>query len=112
MNTTDIGNTGEQLAAEELARQGYEIIERNWKTKWSEVDIIAKNHNIIYFIEVKFCQSSRQGDGFDYITDQKLHHMQRAAELWVSVHNWQGEYQLMGVSVLGESKKIDIREIE
>jgi len=41
MQTTKIGNLGEQLAAEELSRQGYKIIERNWKNKLAEIDIIA-----------------------------------------------------------------------
>ena len=111
MKTTDIGNTGEQLASEELVRLGYEILERNWKTKWSEIDIVARKNEVVYFIEVKYRASSRQGDGFDYITDQKLTHMTRAAELWVSVHNWNGGYELLGASVDGASNNVEIREI-
>lgn len=111
MQTTDIGNIGEQLATEELIRLGYEILERNWKTKWAEVDIVARKNGIIYFVEVKYRASSEQGDGFDYITDQKLHHMTRAAELWVGIHDWAGEYQLLAAAVDGESGETDIREI-
>lgn len=110
MQTTDIGNKGEQLATEELIRLGYEIIERNWKTKWAEIDIVARKNNVIYFVEVKYRTSARQGDGLDYITDQKLHHMTRAAELWVSMNNWNGQFELIAISVLGNGK-IDIIEI-
>jgi len=111
MRTTQIGNKGEQLAAEALARLGYEIIDRNWKTKFAEIDIVALKGNVVHFVEVKYRATSRQGDGLDYITDQKLHHMQRAAELWVAVHNWNGEYVLLAVAVSGQSEEIDIREI-
>lgn len=111
MQTTQIGNRGEQLAAEALVRQGYEIIDRNWKTRWAEIDIIAKKHDVLYFIEVKFRQSSRNGDGFDYITDKKLLHMHRAAELWVVSRDWQGEYVLLAAAVSGQGDTVEIREI-
>lgn len=111
MNTTDVGSHGEQLVAEELTRLGYEVLERNWKTKWAEIDIVARHQGIMYFIEVKYRATENQGDGFDYITSKKLQHMTRASELWVNIHNWTGEYQLLGVSVTGSSNKIDIREI-
>lgn len=111
MQTTDIGNRGEQLAAEELIRQGYEIMARNWKTKWAEIDITARKHDTVYFVEVKYRQTNQQGDGFDYITDQKLHQMRRAAELWVSMNSWNGEYELLGASVIGDTNEVDIREV-
>lgn len=111
MHTTTIGNRGEEIAADLLSHQGYKLLERNWKTKWAEVDIIAKKDKIIYFVEVKYRSSARQGDGLDYITDKKLHHMIRAAELWVVMHKWDGEYQLIGASVDGITKLVDLREI-
>jgi len=111
MQTTRIGSIGEQLAAEALIRMGYEILERNWKTKWSEVDIVARRKDVMYFVEVKYRATANQGDGFDYITDQKLMHMQRAAELWVSMYNWNGEYELLAASVAGDGNDVDIREI-
>jgi putative endonuclease len=111
MHTTDIGNRGEQQAAEALLRAGYEILERNWKTKYAEIDIVARKQGVVYFVEVKFRASDRQGDGFDYITPQKLKHMQRAAALWVAVHNWQGEYELLAVSVSGDTEVVEVREL-
>jgi putative endonuclease len=111
MKTTDIGNRGELLVSEELTRLGYEVIERNWKNRWAEIDIVARKNDIIYFVEVKYRSSSNQGDGLDYITDQKLHHMMRAAELWVGMGNWKGEYQLLAASVDSETKDVDLREV-
>lgn len=109
MSTYDIGSMGEQRAAEELVRLGYKIIERNWKTKWAEIDIVASKQNILYFVEVKYRKNSLQGDGFDYITDKKISKMTRAAELWVVQHNEEGQYELLCVSVGGESGDVDVR---
>jgi len=47
------GNLGEDLACRFLVKHGYDIIERNYLKKCGEIDIIAKNDNIIHFIEVK-----------------------------------------------------------
>ena len=101
MQTTVIGSKGEQIATEELIRLGYRIIDRNWKTKLCEIDIIAMREGVLYFVEVKYRGTSQQGDGFDYITDAKLKHMYRAAELWVLRHRWAGEYILLAASVSG-----------
>ena len=111
MHTTGIGNNGETIAVEALLELGYNIIERNWKTKWAEVDIIAQKNKILFFIEVKYRQNKLQGDGLDYITDKKLQHMMRAAELWVLKHDWQNEYQLLAVAVSGIGNEVTIREI-
>ena len=110
MQTTQIGSRGEQLAAEALSRLGYEVLEKNWKTKWAEIDLVARKQGIMYFVEVKYRATALQGDGLDYITRKKLLQMQRAAELWVGMHNWTGEYQLLAVAV-GSSGEADIREI-
>ena len=111
LNPTDIGQAGEQLATEHLVRHGYEIVDRNWKTKLCEVDIIALKEGVLFFVEVKYRATASQGDGFDYITEKKLWHMQRAAELWVLKNEWPASYQLLAVSVVGDDGQIDIIEI-
>lgn len=81
--TTSIGHQAEQAVVEHLQRNGYEIIEQNWKTKWCEVDIIASRKNVMYFVEVKYRRSTRQGGGIAAITPGKLRQMRFAAELWL-----------------------------
>lgn len=111
MNSVMTGSQAEQAVAEELSRQDYEIIELNWRTKFAEIDLVAKKDKAVFFVEVKYRHSSAAGDGFDYITAKKLRHMQRAAEAWVLAHDWQGEYQLLAVAVSDNYQQIDIREI-
>lgn len=112
-NTTRIGNRAEQAVSEELSRQGYKIIELNWKTAYAEIDIVARKDTTMYFVEVKYRGSTQAGDGFDYITPRKLQHMSRAAELWVQQHDYPGSYQLLAAAVLGRSDGylLDIREL-
>ncbi|MGZ4219172.1 MAG: YraN family protein [Solirubrobacteraceae bacterium] len=47
-----LGQLGEQLAAEHLVRRGFEIVERNYRTRWGELDIIAFDGRILAFCEV------------------------------------------------------------
>jgi len=51
--TQDIGNQGEDIAAELLRAKGYTILARNYRKKWGEIDIIAKKHSVLHFVEVK-----------------------------------------------------------
>ena len=53
MNTKITGNAGEEKAAQALLQEGYSIIERNYRTKGGEIDIIAYKNDIIAFVEVK-----------------------------------------------------------
>lgn len=48
-----VGNIGEELAVRFLEERGYEIIDRNYRKKWGEIDIVAEKENVIHFVEVK-----------------------------------------------------------
>lgn len=101
MSNHSAGHLAEQYAAEYLTAKGYEILELNWRTKMCEIDIVAKNGNIVYLIEVKYRLSDSFGTGFDYITAKKLRQMKFAAEYWVISNNWQGDYQLAAIELCG-----------
>ena len=106
MSTTDSGKRAERAVAEYLQVKGFKILEHNWRTKWCEIDVIAKKGETVFFVEVKYRESSRQGDGLDYITPKKLDQMTFAAELWVSSHNWQGEFCLAAAAVSGDDYSV------
>ena len=53
LNTKDLGNIGENIAIELLLSKGYNILERNWRFRKAEIDIICKKDNILVFVEVK-----------------------------------------------------------
>lgn len=80
--TRAIGNESEDAAANYLANQGYELLERNWRTKACEIDIVARKEDILYFVEVKHRKSDAQGGGLAAITEKKLHQMKFAAKVY------------------------------
>lgn len=99
MNSTELGNIGEDTACRYLEKQGFQIVTRNWKTKYCEIDIIAKKSGRIYFVEVKARRTTVYGGGLASITPQKLRQMSFAAESWVQSHGWQGPYQLSVIAI-------------
>lgn len=113
MTSFQTGHDAEKIAAEFLDRRDYEILKLNWRTPVCEIDIVAKNKNTIYFVEVKYRSNGNQGSGIEYITPKKLKQMEFAALCWVEDHKWMGDYRLSAISV-SESFKVDefIEDIE
>lgn len=81
-----VGDASEVHVAHYLTQQGYRIIERNWRTKYCEIDIVADNDHERSFIEVKYRSSEQQGGGIAAITTDKLRRMRRAAETYLAMH--------------------------
>lgn len=110
MKHNDSGNSGEDAVEDYLKANGFKIIDRNWKTRQCEIDVIAKKDKCVYFVEVKYRSSFDQGDGFDYITSVKQRQMVFAAEYWVAQNKWDGEYCLSGASVSGDDFEVEFIE--
>ena len=80
----NIGDIGENLAADMLENSGYRIVIRNYRTKAGEIDIIAVKDGVMHFLEVK----TRSGDEFGYpadaVSDEKIRRMKKAAASYLS----------------------------
>ncbi len=81
--TKEIGDFGEDLAARYLGQKGYEIVERNFRTRFGEIDIIAKDREVLVFVEVKKKASDRFGTAAEMITKKKIGRIRRAAEFYL-----------------------------
>lgn len=99
MNTTATGRAAEEVAAAFLQNKGFKIVAQNWRTRWCEVDIIAKQLSVVYLVEVKYRASTAWGSGFDYITPRKIQQMHFSAEVWKAQHNWLGDYCLAAIEL-------------
>ena len=106
MTTFDTGRQAEAAVAQWLKSRDFKIIEHNWRTRWCEIDIVAEKSGAVYFVEVKYRVSSRQGSGLEYVTSRKLEQMRFAAEAWVRAHAWCGDYQLAAAEVSGEDFRV------
>ena len=84
MTTRQIGDKGEQAVADWLAADGHEIIARNWRTRYCEIDIVSVKGEVLYFTEVKYRKNDDFGDGLAAITAKKQRQMRFAAELFLA----------------------------
>lgn len=80
----DLGKLGEDLAADFLRKEGYEIVERNWTFQKAEVDIIAKKENVLAIVEVKTRSSIAFGDPQDFVNPKKIKLLVKAVDEYVS----------------------------
>jgi len=80
MNNKVTGNKGEDMAEDYLKARGYTILNRNWRFKHWEVDIIASKGKFLHFIEVKTRSSSAYGKPEDSISKSKMDNLLNAAE--------------------------------
>jgi putative endonuclease len=102
MSTTERGRTAEAAAAEYLVARGYDIVDRNWRNRWCELDLVARSEAGVHIIEVKYRRRTDWGDGFAAITADKIQRLRRAAAAWCQAHHYDGSYQIDIISVTGE----------
>jgi len=83
-----LGALGERLAAEHMARRGYRIVERNYRTRWGELDIVAFDGETLAFCEVKTRRLRRPGLGgpgaLDAVGPHKRRQVRAMARSWLS----------------------------
>lgn len=104
----EIGNEAENVSCKYLKSIGHKIIERNWKTKVCEIDIISKHENTIYFTEVKYRKNGIAGDGLESITNRKLKQMIFAAENYMNnIKVNKSNYILAAASVSSNPMQLD-----
>lgn len=83
MDRAAIGRDAEDFACSFLQAQGYTIIERNWRTRLGEIDIIAEKQGALVFIEVKFRSSDRFGAPEEAVDRSKLRRLERLATAYM-----------------------------
>ena len=87
-----VGQWGESVATDYLTEHGYEIISRNVRTPFGEIDIVAKQGDITIFVEVKARTSDKMGLPEVSITARKQEHMFACAQHYAAEHeidHWQ-----------------------
>lgn len=77
------GNYGEDAACTILQDKGFKIVDRNYSTRYGELDIIAEDGRYLVFVEVKSRVSDAYGTGLESVTRTKRKHLSKAALLYV-----------------------------
>jgi len=103
------GNAGEEIAARWLVKSGYRLVERNWRFRHWEVDIIAAKGQFLHFIEVKTRRSLRFGRPEESITRDKMTNLKNVAEEYQYQHpDWKYiQFDVLAITLVNE----DVKEI-
>jgi len=89
-STKQIGDEGEELATAYLESKGYTVLDRNYFFERAEVDIVARSEKCIIFAEVKVRSSTKFGSPEDFITEEKMENVYKAAEAWIYEYKMDG----------------------
>ncbi len=81
-HNAELGRLGEQLAVGHLEARGMQVVDRNWRCRLGEIDIIARDGGDTVFVEVKTRTSHEYGHPFESITPVKLARLRRLAVAW------------------------------
>jgi putative endonuclease len=83
VSSKQLGQRGEDLAAEHLARRGFRILERNFRTRWGELDIIAFDGRVLAFCEVKTRRATGRSP-LESIRGHKRSRIRKMAGQWLA----------------------------
>jgi putative endonuclease len=106
----ELGKWGEDKASEYLQQNGYQIIERDWKSGRRDIDIIATDGNEVIFVEVKTRRNSLYGDPEEAVDYHKLQSLRLAINHYIKYRRINNNVRFDIISVvgmIGQEPKID-----
>ena len=110
---TRLGNEGERIAATHLTERGYHILERNFRCRGGEVDLIALDGATLVFVEVKLRRSLARGAPVEAVTPVKESRVRKAAQVYLA---YSGRVftrlRFDVVSIMKSGKKTDITHLK
>ena len=108
----ELGKSGEALIAEYLGKKGYLIIDRNWRIKGGEIDLIASSpEGVIVFVEVKTRNGFEIPADKIVLSQQKLRIM-KSAHAYIVRYNIMKEPRFDLITIFGEGPQMRISHIE
>ena len=111
--TKTLGKKGEDIAAAFLEKKGYNILFRNYKCSFGEIDIIAKHKKILSFIEVKTRSTKKYGLPQEAVTPVKQTKISRVALEFVQrykMDNRAARFDVVSVQCLNDGCEVDLIE--
>ncbi len=108
----ELGEKGEELAVEFLQKKGYKILERNWRFKKAEVDIITIKNNVLAVVEVKTRSSNYFGNPQDFVNPKKIQLLVEAINEYVTSKNLEVEVRFDIIAILKNKNAFEIEHLE
>ena len=108
----DLGNEGEQVALRYLVKEGYQILEQNWRFKHKEIDIIASKGDELIIAEVKTRSTEEWEHPAEAITNSKIKFLVDATEAYIEATEIDKDIRFDVISVISENGKWKVEHIE
>lgn len=109
----ETGRVGEEVACDYVKKLGYEIIEKNYRNKMGEIDIIAKDKNEIIFIEVKTRCQKKYGSPSEAVDRRKKRHIYHVAEFYLIINKLENAFcRIDVIEVYFKDEKILVNHIK
>lgn len=96
-----IGIEGENKAVSHLESLGFEILERNYRYKRAEIDIIAMKSNLLLFVEVKSRKNNHFGNPEEFVSNSQKKLIIEAADDYIHAINWQKNIRYDIIAITG-----------
>jgi putative endonuclease len=103
-----IGQAGEEAAARYLEQQGYVILERNFRLRLGEVDIIARDGEDLVFIEVKTRRTKNFGSPFEAVDARKQQQIAKVAAAYIQGREIPVRFDVVAVSIKGKNAQVEV----
>ncbi|CAM1351666.1 YraN family protein [Tenacibaculum crassostreae] len=108
----ELGKKGEELAIDYLLNNGYSIVEKNYRFKKAEVDIIAKKGGVLIAVEVKTRSSIYYGNPQEFVNPKKIQLLVLAIDNYVNENDLDVEIRFDIIAVIKEQNSFKIEHIE
>lgn len=108
----ELGKEGENAACNYLRKQGYRIVERNWRFQRYEIDIIAENKEFIVFLEVKTRASDQWGNPEDFISKGQIKRIVAAADFYLREYDIEKDARFDVISAIKTKEGFEIEHID
>ncbi|WP_299528141.1 YraN family protein [uncultured Lutibacter sp.] len=108
----ELGKKGEELAVEFLQKNGYKILERNWRFKKAEVDIISQKNDVLAVVEVKTRSSNYFGNPQDFVNPKKIQLLVDAINEYVTSKDLDVEVRFDIIAILKNKNAFEIEHLE
>ena len=102
------GRSGEDAAVRYLEKMGYTILERNYRIRIGEVDIIARDEEYLVFIEVKTRRSKKFGSPFEAVDARKQQQIFKVASAYVRGRDIPVRFDVVAVHLSGQDIRVEI----
>ena len=111
----ELGAKGEEVAVSYLKSRGYRIVERNYRIRFGEIDIIAEQGDDLVFIEVKTRSGTLFGSPFESVTKQKQNQLSKVALEYISkqgFHDRPARFDVVGIELQKGSETFQDAAVE